>query len=203
MSKLYAWLSYISGNTPIALILLFNVGYDNIGYAVIGKWEEVHFPEIFLAAILVIITSFSSYFMIKYFNDSINRLKNGNGGEAATVSDLQVEKIFSSGAITYYILPFASFIVGDDIIKNLAALFILGVIFGQIYVKERMTIYSPILCLFGYVVFSCDRKFEKQKSKRRIKVLVKNPESIVTGNKCGLVIQSIDNTVYIATLKET
>lgn len=75
MSKLYAWLSYISGNTPIALIFLFNVGYDNIGYAVIGKWDEVHFTEIFLAAILVIITSFSSYLMIKYFNDAINRLK--------------------------------------------------------------------------------------------------------------------------------
>lgn len=195
MVKIYAWFSYISGNMPIALIFFLNSIYDRIEFTDGYSWTCNLDMELFFAFICVGITSVSSFLIKRYFDNSLKRLENGNGGSEYLISDLRVKKLFSSGAITYYILPFASFVVGDDVFKNLIALCILTIIFGKIYVKERMTVYSPILCLAGYVVFSCT--INASDSTKQINVLFKNPGDIFLEHTCRIVVQNIDNETYL------
>jgi len=104
-----------------------------------------------------------------------------NGGTYGRIQNIKIQNIFSSGTMTYYILPFISFAAGDDLLKNEIILFILILILGKLYVQERMIIYTPILGLVGYIVLAGRLLDPSHKELGETLLLIKNPNQLVLG----------------------
>jgi cell division protein FtsL len=194
MNILYNWVSYLSGNIIISLIFFISVEWDFYNHPITTQIEW--YVQI-VATLFLLLTILSTYEILYYFNNKIKNLSQGNGGKTVKIFNLKMKNIFSTSAMSYYIIPFSSFAAGDDNIKNLIALTILVVIFGIIYVKERMILYTPILILFGYMVFSCTIKDENGNSMEK-DILVKRHKEIILGGSYSAVIQDLNDTTLVA-----
>lgn len=168
MTKSQIWLSYLSGNLPISLVYFISVLFDMIPvYApawIQSFWTlrpenplslTLLYTEMTLSVIYLFISSYSTLKIYNEFKDKFMQLDQGINCSQYTITDIKTKTIFSSGTITYYILPLAAFAGSDNNIKGAVILLLFCFIFGIIYVRERLTAYTPILALLGYTMLSC------------------------------------------------
>ena len=174
MRTLFSWASFLSGNLPICAILLVSVAFKYFSP------EGVIIPLI-LAGGYILICLISTGILLYFLQCTITQLKMKNGGTYGRLYNLKIQNIFSSGTMTYYILPFISFAAGDDLLKNEIILFILILILGKLYVQERMIIYTPILGLVGYIVLAGRLKDSSHNDLGETLFLIKNPNQLVLG----------------------
>lgn len=167
MRKSQVWFSYISGNLPISLVYFISVLFDIL---------SMHTPELLLkvglltntdsisdmalctesilAIIYLLATLYSTFQTYLYFHEAYTDLEKKINCNQYLLSDTKLKTIFSSGSITYYVLPLASFASSDNNLKGALILTVLFFLFGCIYVRERLTAYTPILVLLGYSMLS-------------------------------------------------
>lgn len=166
--------SFLSGNLPICAILLVSVVFKYFSA------EKVLVPLIF-AGCYTVICLISTGILLYTLKSAIKELEIKNGGNYGRIQNIKIQNIFSSGTMTYYILPFISFAAGDDLLKNEIILFILILILGKLYVQERMIIYTPILGLVGYIVLAGRLLDSGHKELGETLLLIKNPNQLVLG----------------------
>lgn len=170
-----SWMSFLSGNLPICLILIVTLIHK---YIITNNFLCI--PTM-IAIFYFGVCFLSAKFLLTHISEEFNRLKERNGGVYGKMCKIRIHNIFSSGAMTYYILPFISFAAGDDILKNEIILFILIFIFGILYVRERMIIYTPILGLCGYIVLSANLKDIQNNEIGETLILMKRTRNLMLG----------------------
>ena len=102
--------------------------------------------------------------------------------------------------MSYYVLPFAAFAAGDDLMKITTILIVLTVLFGFSFVKERMNLYTPILSYGGYLLLSCNIH-NKSNHISGMLVLTKASKKLIFGNSYRVVLQRINDSTAIALIK--
>jgi uncharacterized protein YxeA len=171
-------MSFLSGNLPICIILTVSVLYK---FVVSDVTENKLLLPAAISIVYFLLCIFCAIFLLKNINSEIQQMNSGNGGTPGMISKVKIQNIFSSGAMTYYILPFISFAAGDDLLKNEVILFILIAILGLLYVRERMIIYTPVLGVFNYIVFSAHLYTDDKKDLGETLVLMRHPDCMILG----------------------
>lgn len=199
MNKCDNWISYLSGNFIIAIIFFISNSWDFYN-------NKGNFYVFLLSGTLLIVTILAAIYIIRTFNHRIKQLSLGRRGTEVQIDNLKIKGLFSTGAMTYYILPFASFATGDDEVKNAIALFILIFFFGLIYVHNKMILYTPVLGLYGYSTFSCTTSnIRRNDSENIIKlnkdILVKDCTNIILGETYLAQVQDLNENTKIAVFK--
>lgn len=133
--------AFLSGCFPIALIewlrvIIFRSDSNN--------WYVEIFSKVFLIITVICICIFT-WSIFKIF-----RRVNTPGN----ISNLKRKDTFSSGAISYYVLPFVSF-VGNDI-NSMVTLAVVIVFLSVIFNNNMMFMYTPVLDFLGYKVLEGD-----------------------------------------------
>lgn len=217
MTKSQIWLSYLSGNLPISLVYFISVLFDIIPVyapACIQSFWTLQpdnplspillYVEIVLSVIYLIITLYSTLKIHNEFKDKFMQLDQGVNCRQYIVTDIKTKTIFSSGTITYYILPLAAFAGSDNNIKGAVILLLFCIIFGIIYVRERLTAYTPILALLGYTMLSCEiQGFPKTAKPENTMLLIKSSEQFVYGGSYRILAFPVTESVLIGKFKHT
>lgn len=217
MTKSQIWLSYLSGNLPISLVYFISVLFDIIPVyapACIQSFWTLQpdnplspillYVEIVLSVIYLIITLYSTLKIHNEFKDKFMQLDQGVNCRQYIVTDIKTKTIFSSGTITYYILPLAAFTGSDNNIKGAVILLLFCIIFGIIYVRERLTAYTPILALLGYTMLSCEiQGFPKTAKPENTMLLIKSSEQFVYGGSYRILAFPVTESVLIGKFKHT
>lgn len=215
MTKSQIWLSYLSGNLPISLVYFISVLFDMIPvYA--PTWIQsfwtlqpdnplspiLLYIEITLSLIYLIITLYSTLKTHNDFKDKFMQLEQGINCSQYTIADIKTKTIFSSGTITYYILPLAAFAGSDNNIKGAVILLLFCIIFGIIYVRERLTAYTPILALLGYTMLSCKLQgLQKSAKPESTMLLIKSSEHFVYGGSYRIIALPVTESILIGKFK--
>lgn len=216
MTKSQIWLSYLSGNLPISLVYFISVLFDMIPvYApawIQSFWTlrpenplslTLLYTEMTLSVIYLFISSYSTLKIYNEFKDKFMQLDQGINCSQYTITDIKTKTIFSSGTITYYILPLAAFAGSDNNIKGAVILLLFCFIFGIIYVRERLTAYTPILALLGYTMLSCKiQGLQKSTKPQSAMLLIRNSEHFVYGGSYRIMAISITESVLIGRFKQ-
>jgi hypothetical protein len=197
MSIPYTVLSYLSGNVIIAFIFLIS-----------NVWDVFcHKGEIWVltySIILLLITTIATIILIRHVKRILEHLSDGNGGNHILLAEIKQKNIFSTGVMSYYVLPFASFVSGDDVVKNCILLTILLIVFGLIYVRERMILYTPIFSMMGYMVITGIITDTTGKKKIGGKdVLIKSPNNLILGDSYNATVQAFTDTTNIGFIERT
>lgn len=215
MTKSQIWLSYLSGNLPISLVYFISVLFDMIPvYApawIQSFWTlrpenplspPLLYTEMALSVIYLFISSYSTLKTYNEFKDKFMQLDQGINCSQYTITDIRTKTIFSSGTITYYILPLAAFAGSDNNIKGAVILLLFCFIFGIIYVRERLTAYTPILALLGYTMLSCKLQGLKKSAKpESTMLLIKSSEHFVYGGSYRILAFPITDSILIGKFK--
>lgn len=216
MTKSQIWLSYLSGNLPISLVYFISVLFDMIPiYApawIQSFWTlrpenplspPLLYIEMALSVIYLFISSYSTLKIYNEFKDKFMQLDQGINCSQYTITDIKTKTIFSSGTITYYILPLAAFAGSDNNIKGAVILLLFCFIFGIIYVRERLTAYTPILALLGYTMLSCKiQGLQKSTKPQSTMLLIRNSEHFVYGGSYRIMATPITESVLIGRFKQ-
>lgn len=173
--------AFLSGCIPIALIN-FIVNYSDEDLFVV--WFSVFFLLVSILAGLYFRNKLKSFF--QYDN------------ETAIVSNIKRKDIFASGAISYYVLPFISFVTGGR--NGVIILIILTCLLMWIFNNNRMFLYTPLIDLLGYQIFECDIKFEDQIIKATI--ITPNGNKMYFTGYNDVRIYKIEADIYAAELIE-
>lgn len=173
--------AFLSGCVPIALINLI-LNYDSTDFALV--W--------FAVAFLLISVVAGVYFWI--------RLKSfySKNNEPATIVNIKRKDIFASGAISYYVLPFISFVSeGRD---GIIILVVLILLFLQIFTNNRMFLYTPLIDILRYQVLECEIIISGKVVKANI--LTKDGSGLYFNGENEMRIFKIEQDIYFAQMKE-
>lgn len=139
------WLSvvsYLAGCLLVAFIYLL-INWDK-GYCYL--YGGVTFTLISLLAIFVI------YRYLK------KQLPNKTNGIKTTIRKIRRNNNFVASSISYYVIPFLSFVSTG--FENTVILVVLIIFFAFIHGKNRMFLFSPVLDILGYSVLDCEIKIK-------------------------------------------
>ena len=162
--------AFLSGCFPVALIewirvVLFRTSNNN--------WYVEIFSKTFFTFTIVCSLIFWVYILKKF-------------REANTIGEISCLKrkdMFSSGAVSYYILPFVSFL-GNDI-NSMVTLIVVIILLAVIYNNNMMFMYTPLLDFMGFKVLEGNIKCQNAEFSKAM-ILVKKDKNIVfTGENKG------------------
>lgn len=129
--------AFLSGCLPVALIdFLIVIGFRSDAH----DWRAEVFAYIFLAVTVAASVCYYRFLQKKFQAASA----------VCKIENLRRVNIFSSGAVSYYTLPFISF-VGDSL-QSAVILSVLVVILLIIFNNNMMFMYTPFLDFCGYKV---------------------------------------------------
>jgi len=137
MHTLLSSTAFLSGCIPIAIINL-TLNYDKEDCII--SWFSIGFCAISIIAGLYFFRKIKSF----YRHDN----------EKAVILNIRRKDIFVSGAISYYVLPFISFVSTGR--EGVLILSILILLFLKIFNNNRMFLYTPLFDLLGYKILECD-----------------------------------------------
>jgi hypothetical protein len=162
---------------PIALINLF-LNYEKDDNIVFG----------FSIFFFLITTSSGLYFFRKiktfYRNDN----------EKAVILNIKRKDVFVSGAISYYVLPFISFISsGRDGVYILCTLIVLFLI---IFTNNRMFLYTPLFDILAYKILECDIKINDKLI--HADIIVKDGNQLYFTGENSMRIYKIEEGIFAA-----
>ena len=193
MNSFYTWITYLSGHIPIAFIYFISV--------LLAEYKDNSiYPYVFISfsIIYLVISIIAAIILYNKYDIQLKNLQSGNGGNKSIIRPTKIKSLFTSDAMSYYVLPFAAFAASDDLVKTTLILLVLTLIFGISFVRERMNLYTPCLILFGFVLFSCKVKSIDNSNDIEINILIKNPKKIVFGCQYQAILQLINDTTAIA-----
>ena len=143
MYTLLSSTAFLSGCIPIALINLF-LNYEKEDNVIF--WFSISF---------YLVTTFSGLYFFRTIRSFYR-----DDNEKAVIINIKRKDIFVSGAISYYVLPFISFVsTGRDGVYILCTLIL---IFLKIFTNNRMFLYTPLFDILGYKILECDIKINQQ-----------------------------------------
>ncbi|WP_288642103.1 hypothetical protein [uncultured Megasphaera sp.] len=193
MNSFYTWITYLSGHIPIAFIYFISVLWAEYK-------NDLVCPYIFisLSIIYLVVSIIAAVVLYNKYDTQLKNLQIGNGGNKSIIRPTKIKSLFTSDAMSYYVLPFAAFASSDDLVKTTLILLVLTLIFGISFVRERMNLYTPCLILFGFVLFSCKVNNIDDADDIEIDILTKNPKKLVFGCQYQAVLQRINDTTATA-----
>lgn len=172
--------AFFSGCLPIALINGFLNWNNNI---LIIRYFSWLFCSIAIVATL-------------YFLSWLKKNNNVKNSDLIIIENIKRKNIFSTGAMSYYIVPFVSFIPGEDL-KTFYILVTLIIMFAWLYVSNRMALYTPIIDFSGYKILEATISNGSEK-KIRADVLIKNIDNIYFSDENRVNARKIDENTYFA-----
>lgn len=174
--------AFLSGCFPVALI---DVLYVAMFRSTEQNWGAKAFAWVFL--VVTIIASVCFYFILQnHFREATTSCKIGN---------LKRVNVFSSSAISYYTLPFISF-VGDSV-QSAVTLFILVAILLVIFNNNMMFMYTPLLDFLGYKVLEGEIIFMNGSVVRYANIVVKTDKGLYfSSHNDGLVEKVNEDTFF-------
>ncbi len=145
-------------------------------------------PLYIFAYIFLFVTIISTLCFIRFIKNTFSK-----ANTPGSISNIKRKDIFSSGAISYYILPFISFVGSDS--KSMVTLIIVILILTLIFNNNMMFMYTPILDFFQYKVLECDLQCGIDKHEKVI-ILVKSDTTLYfTGTNNG-VFKKVQEGLY-------
>jgi hypothetical protein len=162
--------AFFSGCFPIALInFIINIFLRTEG----NNW----YVEIFAKSLLIITVLASLFFYIylrKKFRSAVTTVE---------IKDIKRKDIFSSGAISYYILPFVSFVGNDE--KSMVTLVVVLTLLVIIFNNNLMFLYTPLIDMLGYKILEG-------------KILYSNSNLDVTKIEIGNILVKSDKKIFFS-----
>ncbi len=176
--------AFFSGCLPISCITLFT-NLDN----------EIILIKYFSFSFFAI-TAFATV----YFAYWLHNNNNTHNSIIVKIINIKRKNLFSTGAMTYYIVPFISFIPGDNI-KTLYILIVLLGLFAILFITNRMALYTPIIDLCGYKILECDIKLDSGKLLHS-DIIIKNIDGLCFSGENAINVRKIDESTYFAYYKK-
>lgn len=177
--------AFLSGCLPVALIdFLLVVGFQSSN----RDWRAEVFSYIFLA-----LTVASSVCYYRFLQNKFQA-----ASTVCKIEGLRRVNIFSSGAVSYYTLPFISF-VGDNL-QSAVILSVLVVILLIMFNNNMMFMYTPFLDFCGYKVLAGNIIFptgENGKGEtRRAYIVVKTDNRLYFSSSNGGLSEKVTEDMY-------
>lgn len=176
--------AFLSGCFPVALIEWIRV---IIFRPTDNNWYVEIFFKTFLGLSILCIISFLLFIFYRF--------KKAN--TPCVISKLRRKDTFSSGAISYYILPFISFL-GNDM-DSMLTLLVIIIFLMVIFHNNMMFMYTPVLDFMGYKVLEGELSCRGE-SPVKVVILVKSDNGIIfTGENHGKVKKVQDGLFFFVT----
>ena len=142
-NKFLSSMAFLSGCCPIALIHCIRVViipyYESAD--TINLFDMVKIFAVCFLMITILCTFFFRFLIDQKFSVATTHVK---------VCNLKRKDLFSSGALSCYVLPFLS-LIGDDI-QSTVAILILVLLFLKVFINNIMFLYTPMIDIWGYKI---------------------------------------------------
>lgn len=186
--KMLSGVAFLSGCLPIALIHFIRVTVIPCSNHAADMTVDI--VQIFSIGFMVVtmLCAFGFYYLIN--------LRFSAASIRGTICNLKRKDLFSSGALSCYILPFLS-LLGNDI-QSTISMVILIFLFLKVFINNIMFLYTPIIDVLGYKILEGTVRyitFDGKTAERQCNFLVKSDE--------GIYFEKADNSVVIEKLTET
>lgn len=171
--------AFLSGCFPVALIyLLANMLFDKNRQ----DWYVNVFANSFF--FITVISMILFWWILRKWFKGTN--------ETVTIKHIRRKDIFSSGAISYYILPFVSFINNDE--KSVLILLIVLILLLIIFINNMMFLYTPFIDILGYKILECDMEIDGKCEK--ITIVFKDTSALFFTGINEIKINKIDEGIF-------
>ena len=188
-------MAFLSGCLPIALIHFTRVvlvpGYGTIlsvDFSIVQIFSSVFISLTFLCSILF-------YILI---NERFSKATTH-----AKVCDLKRKDLFSSGALSCYVLPFLS-LIGDDI-QSTVLLVILILLFLRVFNNNVMFLYTPMIDILGYKILEGTIRYtvNGQTEEKRYDIMVKSDKNLYFESDNSVLMEKLNESTFCAKLLVT
>lgn len=194
-NKFLSSLAFLSGCLPIAFIHFTKV-------IVIPFWESNENLTNFqfntfvrIVSIILILLTISSTVM---FYIAINK-RFSQATTKVSVCKLKRKDLFSSGALSCYVVPFIS-LIGDSLHSTISII-ILILLFLRVFTNNIMFLYTPMIDIFGYKILEGIIKqtnLNGQILERQCNIIVKSDSNLYFETDNKVVIEKLNETTFCA-----
>ncbi len=171
--------AFLSGCLPIALIQFSRALFSDVCNVVLASFSVA----------FLFLTVVATVYLWCYFSSTFSK-----ANVPCKISNLKRKDLFSSGALSCYILPFVSF-VGDSV-QSVLTLFVITIVLLVVFNNNMMFMYTPLLDFLGYKVLEGEWSDLDGKNSGTAMIVVKSGKGIFfTGSNRG-VVNCVDEGVY-------
>ena len=187
-NKFLSSMAFLSGCFPIALIHFLRVTI--IPYY--GNTSNIVFDVVQIFSISFIILTFCCSFL---FYIAINK-RFSSASVCVQVCDLKRKDLFSSGALSCYVVPFLS-LIGDNI-QSTVSLMILILLFLRVFNNNIMFLYTPMIDILGYKILEGKIRYSAngQVVERQCNLMVKSDKDLYFEIENNGVMEKLNESTF-------
>lgn len=171
--------TFLSGCLPVALLQVARTLFSDACDSALRN----------LSAAFLLLTIVATICSWRYFSIMFRK-----ANVPCVISNLKRKDMFSSGALSYYILPFVSFI--GDSTQSILTLIVVTIVLLVVFNNNVMFMYTPLLDFLGYKVLEGNMSDLDGKNSGAAIIVVKSEKGIsFTGSNRG-VVNYVNEGVY-------
>ena len=187
-NKFLSSMAFLSGCTPIALIYFLRVTvipYKGDVQAII--FDVVRIFSVVFLSVTILCAIFFYISINKHFNLA---------GTSVKVYNLKRKDLFSSGALSCYVVPFIS-LIGDDI-QSMVSLVVLIMLFLRVFTNNIMFLYTPMIDILGYKILEGTVEYNANGNifKRQCNLMVKSDKNLYFEGENVAVIEKLNEGTF-------
>lgn len=187
-NKFLSIMAFLSGCFPIALIHFVRV-------TVIPYWGRANdivcdVVQIFSVSFIVVTACCSFLFYI-----SINK-RFSAASVCVQVYKLKRKDLFSSGALSCYVVPFLS-LIGDNV-QSTVSLVVLILLFLKVFINNIMFLYTPMIDILGYKILEGTIRYSVngQIVERECNLMVKSDKELYFETENNGVMEKLNESTF-------
>ena len=170
--KFLSGMAFLSGCLPIAIIHSIRV-FVVPCYEVAENNPPMNIGVKYFAVAFLVIALTSAVLFCFSLNKRFSR-----ASTRVEISDLKRKDLFSSGALSCYVLPFLS-LIGNNL-QSTVSLFVLILLFLKVFTNNIMFLYTPIIDIMGYKIMEGTLKYtiNGQIKERKCDLMLKSDKNL-------------------------
>ncbi len=192
--KFLSGIAFLSGCLPIAVIHGLRVLVVPC-YEVAENNPPINIVVIYFSVIFLVITSISAVLFCIALNKRFAR-----ASTLVEISDLKRKDLFSSGALSCYVLPFLS-LIGNNL-QSTVSLFVLILLFLKVFTNNIMFLYTPIIDIMGYKIMEGTLKYtiNGQVKEKKCDLMLKSDANLYFTSENNAVMEKLNETTFCVKL---
>lgn len=193
--KFLSGMAFLSGCLPISIIHGLRV-FVVPCYEVAENNPPMNIGVKYFAVAFLVIALISTAFFCIALNKRFSR-----ASTRVEISDLKRKDLFSSGALTCYVLPFLS-LIGNNL-QSTVSLFILIILFLRVFTNNILFLYTPIIDIMGYKIMEGTIKYSTingQVKEKKCDLMLKSDENLYFTSENNAVMEKLNETTFCVKL---
>lgn len=193
--KFLSGIAFLSGCLPIAVIQGLRV-FVVPCYEVAENNQPINIVVQYFSGFFFGITAISAIFFCIALNKRFSR-----ASTRIEIRDLKRKDLFSSGALTCYVLPFVS-LIGNNL-QSTVSLFVLIPLFLIVFTNNILFLYTPIIDIMGYKIMEGTIKYPTlngQIKEKKCDLMLKSDKNLYFTSENNAVMEKLNETTFCVKL---